>query len=98
VIGGPLGPGHALVEAVEGVAGAEAVVAELLGIRLVLDEDGDLTEGSPEGVGDAGERAVDEALEGLEAAIAPIEPPRRPAPALRHRRIVPKGPPLRSRR
>ena len=60
----PLGPGHALVQAVERVVGAELVLAPLVRRRIVGDDDGDLVEGRRERHRDRRERASTSASNG----------------------------------
>ncbi len=64
-VAAPLVERHALVQAVEGLVGLEAVLAQLLRAGLVVDDEGDLVERGAERLRDPGDRAVDEAVEAL---------------------------------
>ena len=70
VVRAPCRPRRAVVEAVERLVAAQAVLPALGGRRLVGDDDRDLVEGGGEGHRDAGEGAVDEALEADVARLA----------------------------
>jgi pimeloyl-ACP methyl ester carboxylesterase len=64
-VGAPLVERHALVEAVERLVGAEAVVAQLLRRGLVRDDDGNLVERRAERGRNSGDRPVDQVVEPL---------------------------------
>ena len=59
-VGGPLGPRHALVQAVQRLVRTELVLAPLVGRRVVGDDDRDLVQGGRERHRDRREGALDE--------------------------------------
>jgi hypothetical protein len=84
-VGAVLGPGNALVEAIERVVVVQLVLGPLVRAGLVVDDDRDLAERLAERRRDPGEGAFDEPLEpdvtgGARAVTGP-------ATALRHRRL-----------
>ena len=66
-VAAPLVQRHALVQAVQGLVGPEAVLAQLVGRRLVGDDERDLVERAAERLRDAGDGAIDEPVEPLVA-------------------------------